>query len=250
MTTEVNVSNTLSHDVLIGVGYTSQHFIRWVTDMNSSTIVETIRDMIVSMDFSSVHSAVEKALDEGVEPKDIIQSALEPGITTIGKMFDDGSIHLPTVVSASNMMDDILILLKERSDDKEDGAYGRVVVIMGTVENDIHEIGKNICVAMLRSSGFYVIDLGCDVPASKFLDAAVKYHSKIVAASAPMSTALCVQKDLVSQAKEIDDPPRILVGGAACTDIWCRTIEADGYSLDWIAFVSLVKETTELIKWK
>jgi methanogenic corrinoid protein MtbC1 len=103
-------------------------------------------------------------------------------------------------------------------------------VVMGTVEGDIHEIGKNVCCAMLRGAGYKVIDAGCDVTAQDFIDAAEENEATVIGGSALMTTTLEAQKELVEYIKELEAPYKAIFGGAPCSKEWCDEIGADGYS--------------------
>ncbi|MGN0097821.1 MAG: B12-binding domain-containing protein, partial [Candidatus Methanomethylophilaceae archaeon] len=102
--------------------------------------------------------------------------------------------------------------------------------VMGTVEGDIHEIGKNVCCAMLRGAGYNVIDLGPDASAMDFMDAAEEHGAQVVGGSALMTTTLESQREIVETIKEMEVPYKAIFGGAPCSQAWCDEIGADGYS--------------------
>jgi methanogenic corrinoid protein MtbC1 len=113
-------------------------------------------------------------------------------------------------------------------------------VVMGTVEGDIHEIGKNVCCAMLRGAGYKVIDAGCDVTAQDFIDAAEENEATVIGGSALMTTTLEAQKELVEYIKELEAPYKAIFGGAPCSQEWCDEIGADGYSETANEIITLV----------
>jgi methanogenic corrinoid protein MtbC1 len=158
---------------------------------------------------------------------------------TIGERFDKAEIYLPQVVAASKTMEAAIKIL-EPVLTSGDGSL-RGTVVMGTVEGDIHEIGKNVCCAMLRGAGFNVVDLGPDASAQAFLDAAEDHSAKILGGSALMTTTLEAQRELVEAVKEIDGPYKCIFGGAPCSRQWCEEIGADGYSATGAEIIDLVK---------
>ena len=118
-------------------------------------------------------------------------------------------------------------------------------VIMGTVEGDIHEIGKNVCCAMLRGAGYKVIDLGPDVTSQDFIDAADENEAQVLGGSALMTTTLEAQRELVEAVKEVEAPYKCIFGGAPCSQEWCDEIGADGYSETANEIIGLVDRLTQ-----
>ena len=115
---------------------------------------------------------------------------------------------------------------------------------MGTVEGDIHEIGKNVCCAMLRGAGYNVIDLGPDVSAMDFMDAAEENDAQVCGGSALMTTTLEAQRELVETIKEMEAPYKAIFGGSPCSQAWCDEIGADGYSETANEIIGLVDKLT------
>jgi len=203
-------------------------------------ILADLRTAIETWNFNSVQSATKNAIDEKISIKDIIELGLGRGMETIGDRFDKAEIYLPQVVAASKTMEMALKILDPFMKSGEGSLRGTVV--MGTVEGDIHEIGKNVCCAMLRGAGFNVIDLGPDVSAQDFLDAAEENNATICGGSALMTTTLEGQRELVLAIKEINAPYKAIFGGAPCSKEWCDEIGADGYSKTAGEVVELVKK--------
>jgi len=176
---------------------------------------------------------VEDLLDSGMSPADIITDIIKPVMELLSKYFDEGKVYLPTIVAASNILDELSKDLTPKKVDKP------VVAVMGTATSDVHEIGKNICVSMARSRGYNVVDLGCDVPNEKFISAAVKNKSDVIAVSSTMKSSLKYQEELAILASEKDIP--VLIGGASCSEEWCEQIGAAGYSKNCLEFTELLK---------
>ena len=183
--------------------------------------------------------SIETALSEGCTPEDIITEALSRGMDTIGRRFDEGELFLPQVLMASKIMDAAMDLLSERMNEGITG-HRRAVVVMGTVSGDIHDIGKNVCVAMLKGARYEVIDLGNDVSPEDFVDSVMEHSADAVGASSLMTTTLISQKNLVKTMEEFGCNALKLFGGAPCSKEWVESIGGDGYSSNGREMVLLV----------
>jgi trimethylamine corrinoid protein len=207
--------------------------------MSKEAILAELKTAIETWDIKLVQDATKKAIDEKIPVKEIVEFGLGAGMDTIGVRFDKAEIYLPQVVAASKAME---VALKQLEPLMTSGTEAlRGTVIMGTVEGDIHEIGKNVCCAMLRGAGFNVIDLGPDVAAQDFLDSAEDNEAQVIGGSALMTTTLEGQRDIVLAIKETEAPYKAIFGGAPCTQQWCDEIGADGYSKTAGEIVDLVK---------
>jgi trimethylamine corrinoid protein len=209
---------------------------------NEMTKEETLADLetaIENWNIKLVQDATNRAIEEEIPIKEIVESGLGKGIKNIGERFNNAEIFLPQVVAASKTMEVALKQLEPVMKSGDDAYCG--TVIMGTVEGDIHEIGKNVCCAMLRGAGFNVIDLGPDVSAQDFIDSAEENDAKVIGASALMTTTLEGQREIVESIKEAEAPYKAIFGGAPCSKEWCDKIGADGYSKTAGEIVDLVK---------
>ncbi len=210
--------------------------------MANEEIIADLRKSIETWDFKLAQSATQQAIDAGMSVGDIIGNGLGKGMETIGVRFDKAEIYLPQVVAASKAMEAALGVLKPLMESGAGALKGTVV--MGTVEGDIHEIGKNVCCAMLRGAGYNVIDLGPDVSAMDFMDAAEENNAQVCGGSALMTTTLESQRELVETIKEMDAPYKAIFGGAPCSQEWCDEIGADGYSETANEIIGLVDKLT------
>ena len=201
-------------------------------------ILNDLRDSIIEMDFGKASAAARSALAAGMDPAVIIDEGLGKGMERISDEFNEGKIFLPQILAASMAME---AALQEITPVLEKNA-GKLkgVIVMGSVQGDIHEIGKSVCCAMLRGAGYKVIDLGADVSPDKFIDAARENHADIIGASALMTTTLVAQKDIIRHIKEENESFKTAVGGAPCSQEWCDEIGADGYSASASDIVALV----------
>jgi len=208
--------------------------------MAKDKIIADLKTAVETWNIALVQEATKAALSEKIDPKELIEFGLGKGMETIGVRFDAAEIYLPQVVAASKTMEVALKMLEPVMGAGSSGLRG--TIIMGTVEGDIHEIGKNVCCAMLRGAGFNVIDLGPDVTAESFLDAAEENDAQICGGSALMTTTLEGQRELVNAIKENEAPYKAIFGGAPCSKEWCDEIGADGYSETAGEIVELAKK--------
>lgn len=208
--------------------------------MSKEKILADLRASVETWDIKLAQDSTNAAIKEKISIKDIIEQGLGKGMETIGDRFDKAEIYLPQVVAASKTMGAAIKILEPLMT-AGDGAL-RGTIIMGTVEGDIHEIGKNVCCAMLRGAGYNVIDLGPDTSAQAFLDAAEEKTATIVGGSALMTTTLEAQRELVEARKEVGAYFKCIFGGAPCSRAWCDEIGADGYSATAAEIIELVND--------
>ncbi len=184
-----------------------------------------------------------QVLELGMEPLAVVQKILVPTLTDVGNRFQDFEIFLPELMMAGEAAQRVTILVEEATLEAGEPSLSLGTVILGQVEGDMHDIGRNIVGTLLNSHGFKVIDLGRDVPASAFLDAAEKERADIVALSALMTTTLPAQKRTISLFSEVQkrEDYYIIVGGGAVSNEWSQEIGADGYSPDAAGAVELCR---------
>ncbi len=206
--------------------------------MSKEQILADLKTSVETWNIKLAQDATNTAINEGISIAEIIGDGLGKGMEVIGIRFDKAEIFLPQVVAASRTMEAALKILEPLMSKGEGSLKGTVV--MGTVEGDIHEIGKNVCCAMLRGAGYNVIDLGCDVSAQDFIDAGDENEAQVLGGSALMTTTLEAQRELVEAVKEVDGPYKCIFGGAPCSQAWCDQIGADGYSETANAIIGLV----------
>ncbi len=206
--------------------------------MGKEEILADLKTSIETWNIALAQEATKKAIDENIPIAEIIGDGLGKGMEVVGVRFDKAEIFLPQVVAASKTMEAALKILEPLMS-KGDGSM-KGTVVMGTVEGDIHEIGKNVCCAMLRGAGYKVIDLGPDASAQDFIDAADENEAQIIGGSALMTTTLEAQRELVEAVKEIEAPYKCIFGGAPCSQEWCDEIGADGYSATANEIIGLV----------
>ena len=187
---------------------------------------------------------VKKELSSGKKPEDIINDDLIPAINEVGVLFDKKKYFLPQLIGSANTMKLAIDYLEPMLERKDSGADMPTLVI-ATVEGDIHDIGKNLVVLMLKNYGYNVIDMGKDVPAEDIIETAIKEHAAIIGLSALMTTTMMRMKDVVEMCKEKHCESKVIIGGACITQNFADEIGADGYSKDAAECVRLVERLLE-----
>lgn len=197
-------------------------------------------DDVVKGNKKHIVESVKSELNKGTAPSDIVDSMLIPAINHVGDLFDKQVYFLPQLIASAQTMKngiDYLEPMLLKDDEGED----KVTIIMATVEGDVHDIGKNLVVLMLKNYGYNVIDLGKDVPAQVIVDAAKENNAKIIGLSALMTTTMMEMKKVVELVNEQIPGTMVIIGGAVTTQSFADEIHADGYSKD-------AKEACELVE--
>jgi 5-methyltetrahydrofolate--homocysteine methyltransferase len=182
-----------------------------------------------------------KAIDNELEPKVILDQSLIAAMAVVGERFKKHEIFLPDVLLAAKAMYAGMDLLKPLLIKEGIPTIGKVVI--GTVQGDLHDIGKNLVAIMLKGAGFEVIDLGNDVPPERFIEAAEQEAAEVIGMSALLTTTMPVMKKVIDLAKErgIYGKTKIIVGGAPLSSAYARKIGADAYCFDGVNAVECVK---------
>lgn len=183
---------------------------------------------ILDTDDEGAKEIARKSLEDGMDPLEMINEGFTEGIRKMGDLFDRGEVFLPGLLIASEAMTAAVEILEAAlPEDKQQKKLG--VIVIGTVEGDIHDIGKGIIVTMLRVHGYEVHDLGRDIPISEFVTKAKELDADVVGSSAMMTTTQIGQKKLEEALKEagLRDKVKTMVGGAVATDHWAKRIGAD-----------------------
>jgi 5-methyltetrahydrofolate--homocysteine methyltransferase len=203
-----------------------------------------VQAAVVKGDKDNVVGLVEAELAGGMSAMEIVNDLLIPGILVVGDKYETKEYFLPQLLQSAETMQTAFARLKPLLE--EDGAAGnRPVVVMATVEGDIHDIGKNIVCLMLKNYGFEVVDLGKDVPAAKIVDAAAEHNASVIGLSALMTTTMVRMEDTVKLVAERGLPAKVIIGGAVVTEKFCNAIGAHGWSTDAVAAVKLAQRLTQ-----
>lgn len=208
---------------------------------------ETLSDAVLKGNRGGIAELTRQALAAGEEPSVLLNEALLPAINTVGEYFDKGKYFLPQLIASAEAMKNSIEVLEPLLLQETHGK-DMPVVIIATVEGDIHDIGKNLVVLMLKNYGFQVIDLGKDVPKEQIIAAAKEHHAQIIALSALMTTTMQRMREVIELAKEEQLDAKIMVGGAVITQEYAAEIGADGYSTDAADAVRLAQRLREAAK--
>ena len=196
--------------------------------MEKTEWLQKAAQSIVDLDEDVAKDIAQKSIEAGIDPLEMINAGFTECIRKMGDLFEREEIFLPGLLIASEaMMEAVEILEAALPEDKQQEKLG--VIVIGTVEGDIHDIGKSIIVTMLRVHGYEVHDLGKDVPVEKFIEKVVEVKADAVGSSAMMTTTQIGQKNLEEALKEagLRDKVKTMVGGAVGTDDWASKIGSD-----------------------
>ena len=179
-----------------------------------------------------VKELVQKALDEGYSPEKILNEGLLHGMGIVGEKFKNNEVYVPEVLVAARAMSMGAQILKPHLAEAGVKATGKVCI--GTVQGDLHDIGKNLVKMMLEGKGLEVVDLGTDVPAETFVQTAIEQNCQVICCSALLTTTMNVMADVVkaAEAAGVRDKVKIMVGGAPVNQEFCDLIGADCYTVD------------------
>ncbi|KUK90091.1 MAG: Trimethylamine corrinoid protein 1, partial [Thermotogales bacterium 46_20] len=194
--------------------------------------LEKIRKAIIETMPAEAKVATEEALAEGLSAKEILDGALIPGMDEVGKLFREGEYFVPEVLVAAKAMNQCMDLIEPLLVSGGVKKIGKVVA--GTIEGDLHDIGKNLVCMMLKGAGFEIIDLGVDVKPEEFVEAAKGAKPDILVISALLTTTMLNMPRVIEELKKagIRDDVKVLIGGAPVSQTYAEEIGADGYSPD------------------
>ena len=194
--------------------------------------MEEISEFLQKGRARNVKQLVEEALSEGTAPGVILEEGLLAGMGVIGEKFKNNEVFVPEVLIAARALNAGLDILRPKL--AESGVEAKGTAVIGTVKGDLHDIGKNIVKIMFEGHGIQVVDLGVDVSAEQFVDAAVENHANLICCSALLTTTMGEMGRVVEILKErgLRDSVKVLVGGAPITQSFCDSIGADAYAPD------------------
>ena len=205
-----------------------------------SNYIEEIKTLVMEGEDEEIVDKIKEAVDDGVDPLDIVSNSLIQAMNEIGPMMASGEVFVPEVLMSAETMQVGLEYLKPMINEEDIDSAG--VVVIGTVEGDLHDIGKNLVAMMLESSGFEVHNIGIDKSPQDFVDAIEKYNADIVGLSALLTTTMIAMKETVELIKNKGLDVKITVGGAPVSEEFAKEIGADGYSEDASSAVILCKQ--------
>lgn len=211
-----------------------------------SDIIQELNSEVQKGQTERVKELVQKGLDQGLVPMEILEKGLRPAMEEIGRKFESLEIFLPEMMSAADAMTaGVDILQPHLASSGQDAQKG--LIVLGTVEGDVHEIGKNIVSIMLQGAGYRVEDVGYDVPVLTFVDKVKALNPDILGMSALMTSTMVHMPRVITALKERDlrKGVKVIVGGAPVLPEWAVEIEADGYGEN---AAEAIREVKELVK--
>jgi len=210
--------------------------------MAQEQLYSEISDAIVNLDKDKAIELANRAVAEKLNLLEVIEKGYGDGIRRIGDLWEEGEFFLPELMLGGNIMQESMdILLPSLKESGTSASQG--VVVIATIEGDIHSIGKTIVGTMLSANGFDVYDLGADVPAEKIIETAVEKNADVIGVSALLTTTMFGQKKIIDilESRGIRDKFKVIIGGAPVTKEWTEECKADGFSGSAVAAVKLVK---------
>ena len=195
-------------------------------------IFEEAIKAIIDGDLDRATEIAGRGLAEGIEPLELMTNGFIPGINEVGEQFGSGKLFIPGLVKSADAMEKATAIINAALPQEQETAAGKIVI--GTVEGDMHDIGKTIVVSLLRANGFEVLDLGRDVPPSRFIEEAEKFKADIIGSSTLFTTTMPVQKELEEELKKagLKEKYKTIVGGAPVTQRWANRIGANAFAQD------------------
>jgi len=204
--------------------------------------IKSIVEALSSLNVRGLEDAVKKAIDAEIPSQKIMQEGIGKGVEEVGAKYERGEYFLSELVFAGHMLKDAINLLKPVAGDKQIATSGKIVI--GTIEGDLHDIGKNLVAYMLSGAGFEVHDLGVDVSATDFAEAAKKLKPDVIGVSALLTTTMMKVGSVIEELEKcgLRGKVKVIVGGRPLTQGYADEIGADGYAKDAIEAVVKVKE--------
>ena len=201
-----------------------------MSEERAQELYERLRVGVINYDEDDVAAAAQEVLDEGIDAFTAVFKGLIPGMEEVGELYEQQEYFVPELLMSADAMYAGLNILRPHMDGKDMGVSG--VVVMGVVQGDVHDIGKNIVKMMFDVAGFEVHDLGRDVPLETFVEEQLNTNADLVCLSAMMTTTMVGMKDIIKQIKEKNPNARIMIGGAPVTEEIADKFGADGFAED------------------
>jgi 5-methyltetrahydrofolate--homocysteine methyltransferase len=204
--------------------------------------METLNDAVLTGNRDAVQTLVPEALAAGADPLDVLNKGLLPAMDVVGQRFGAKTMYISEVLLAARAMHAGLKILRPLLA-SDNPSLSRPVVVLGTVQGDLHDIGKNLVAIMLEAGGFQVVDLGTNVTTQKFAQAVKDHRPAVIGLSALLTTTMRQMRQTITDLRRpgVADGVKLMVGGAPVTEEFAKTIGADGYAPDGPAAVATVR---------
>ena len=211
--------------------------------MTKNEILAKMSEAIVAGDRAAAATLAGEAVRSGLDLLEVIEQGYVPGIQKVGELWEQGEYFLPELITSAEAMKEAMAVLKPELNRRNIGTRTSGRIVIGTVEGDIHDIGKNLVASMLQAAGYEVFDLGADVKLERFIEQAEATGARTICLSALLTTTMSAQKRFIGLLGEkgLRERYKVLVGGAPASRRWAEEIGADGYAENAVAAVKLVK---------
>lgn len=203
-------------------------------------ILDKLREAIVELDIDSIVYLCENAIDSGIPPYDIVINGMAKGMEIVGQKYEDGEYYLAELIMAGETMKEGMTFLEPHLAESDIEKVGTCIV--GTVKGDLHDIGKNVFVSLLRAQNYEVIDLGVDISPEQFVEAVKEHKPNLVAMSALLTTTMVEMENVITQLKEagLREGVKIIIGGAPLSQKYASDIGADAAASDAVEGIRII----------
>lgn len=203
-------------------------------------ILDKLREAIVELDIDSIVGLCENAIDSGIPPYDIVINGMAKGMEIVGQKYEDGEYYLAELIMAGETMKEGMTFLEPHLAESDMEKAGTCIV--GTVKGDLHDIGKNVFVSLLRAQNYEVIDLGVDISPEQFVEAVKEHKPNLIAMSALLTTTMIEMENVVTQLKEagLREDVKIIIGGAPLSQKYASDIGADAAASDAVEGIRII----------
>jgi len=215
-----------------------------ISDLSSEEkgLLDTLRDAIVAIDEDRAKEIAENIISQKIDPTIAIRYSIADAAIKVGEKFDNGAYFLPHLVMAGDLMDAVGAILENNIPAEK--IERKKIIVIGTVQGDMHSVGKNLVATMLKAGGFEVHDMGVDVTSITFIEKAEEVKADMIALSSLLTTTMPYQKEVIEDlgAMGLRDQFKVMVGGGPVTEVYARDIGADGYGRDAIEALDEAKK--------
>jgi len=209
---------------------------------DNKEILDKLSEAIVELDIDSIVGLCESAIDSGIPPYDIVINGMAKGMEIVGQKYEDGEYYLAELIMAGETMKEGMVFLEPHLAESDIEKAGTAIV--GTVKGDLHDIGKNVFVSLLRAQNYEVVDLGVDISPEQFVEAVKEHKPTIVAMSALLTTTMVEMQNVVAKLNEegIRDSVKIIIGGAPLNQKYATDIGADAAASDAVEGIRIIND--------
>ncbi len=212
--------------------------------MEDKAVFTQMKQSIIAGDKEVAEKLARDAISRSMDLNAVIEQGFIPGIQKVGDLWEEGEYFLPELITSAECMQAAMAILQPELEDSDFRSHSRGKVVIGTIEGDIHDIGKNLVASLLAANGFEIIDLGADVKLDRFIAAAQEENADAICVSALLTTTMLGQKTLIQKLRQqgLYEDFRVMVGGAPVNRQWAQDIGAHGYAENAMAAVEVIKQ--------